>query len=201
MMVDVDDDNVGKVKLIKLRFYSCFSGFFFPGGKNQTKSKENDLESTLQCYKKNHPSIDLYLSETTKTIRSLQNALACGQLATEEALSKAESLSQSFSAIPDEPRDAIAVDFLIDVAVPKLLTEVIRSLYQKYPNVFSSDRQVGQANLAGIFYESGFTILIEMRYGVRDAVKIARFLMCGKPCNCYSTREFVVLTDPFCRKS
>ena len=33
-----------------------------------------------------------------------------------------------------------------------------------------------------------------MGYGVRDAVKIPRFLMCGKPCNCYSTREFVVLT-------
>ena len=33
-----------------------------------------------------------------------------------------------------------------------------------------------------------------MGYGVRDAVKIPRFLMCGKPCYCYSTREFVVLT-------
>ena len=33
-----------------------------------------------------------------------------------------------------------------------------------------------------------------MGYGVRDAVKVPRFLMCGKPCNCYSTREFVVLT-------
>ncbi|XP_067030956.1 uncharacterized protein [Acropora muricata] len=106
-------------------------------GKNQTKSKENDLESTLQSYEKNHPSVYLYLSETAKIIQSLQNALACGQLATEGALSKAESLSQ----LPEEPSGTIAVDFLVDVAIPELLTEVIRSLYQKYPNVFSSERQ------------------------------------------------------------
>ena len=149
MIVDIDDDNVGKLKTIKLRFYSCFCRFCFSEGKNQTKSKENDLESTLQSYEKNHPSVYLYLSETAKIIQSLQNALACGQLATEGALSKAESLSQ----LPEEPSGTIAVDFLVDVAIPELLTEVIRSLYQQYPNVFSSERQVGQANLAEVFYE------------------------------------------------
>ena len=153
MMVDADEHNVGKVKTIKLRFDSCFCRFFFLDGKNQTKSKENDLESTLQSYKKNHQSFYPYLSETTKIIRTLQNSLACGQLATEGVSSTAETLSQISSAIPDESRGAIVVDFLVDVAVPKLLTEVIRSLYQKYPNIFSSERQVGHTNLAEIFYE------------------------------------------------
>ena len=124
------------------------SFFFFPDGKNQTKSNENDLENTLQSYEKNHPSVYLYLSETAKIIRSLQNSLACSQLATEGVSSKADTLNQISSAIPDEARGAIVVDFLVDVAVPELLTEIIRSLYQKYPNVFSSERQVGQANLA-----------------------------------------------------
>ncbi|XP_015753413.1 PREDICTED: uncharacterized protein LOC107333164 isoform X2 [Acropora digitifera] len=110
-------------------------------GKNQTNSNENDLESTLQSYEKNHPSVYLYLSETAKIIRSLQNSLACGQLATEGVSSKADTLNQISSVIPDEARGAIVVDFLVDVAVPELLTEVIRSLYQKYPNVFSSERQ------------------------------------------------------------
>ena len=130
-----------------------FLSFFFSDGKNQTKSNENDLESTLQSYEKNHPSVYLYLSETAKIIRSLQNSLACGQLATEGVSSKADILNQISSAITDEVRGAIVVDFLVDVAVSELLTEVIRSLYQKYPYVFSSERQVGKANLAEIFYE------------------------------------------------
>ena len=145
-----------------------FLSFFFPGGKNQTKSKEDELESTLQSYKKNHPSVHFFLSKTAKIIQSLRNSLACGQLATEGAFSKGESLFQIFSAIPNEPSAAIVVDFLVDVTVPKLLTEVIRSLFQKYPNVLSPEGQVG----------------------VRDAIKIPRFLMCGKPC--CSIREFDV---------
>ncbi|XP_074615176.1 uncharacterized protein LOC141874718 isoform X1 [Acropora palmata] len=112
-------------------------------GKNQTKSKEDDLKGTLQSYKKNHRSVYLYLSETEKLIRSLRNFLACGQLATEGAFWKADSLVAIFRKVPDETSGAVVVDFLVDVDVPKLLTEVLRSLHQKYPNVFSSE---GQAN-------------------------------------------------------
>ena len=153
MMVDIDDHDVDrdKVKTIKLRFYSCFVVFLLVG-ENQTKSKEDDLESTLQSYTKNHPRVDFYLSETVKIIRSLRNLLACGQLATEEALRGADFF-RKISGLHKERRGAIVADFLVDVDVPKLLTEVLRSLYQKYPNVFSSEEQVGQTNLAEIFYE------------------------------------------------
>jgi len=126
---------------------------FLPVGKNQTKSKEDDLKGTLQSYKKNHRSVYLYLSETEKLIRSLRNFLACGQLATEGAFWKADSLVASFKKVPDETSGAVVVDFLVDVDVPKLLTEVLRSLHQKYPNFFSSEGQVSQKNLPEIFYE------------------------------------------------
>lgn len=59
----------------------------------------------------------------------------------------------SFRKVPDETSGAVVMDFLVDVDVPKLLTEVLRSLHQKYPNVFSSEGQVSQKNLAEIFYE------------------------------------------------
>ena len=72
IMVDIDDHDVDKVKTIEWRFYSCFV-VFLSVGENQTKSKEDDLESTLQSYKKNHPRVDFYLSETAKTTRSLRN--------------------------------------------------------------------------------------------------------------------------------
>ncbi|KAK2565261.1 hypothetical protein P5673_011214 [Acropora cervicornis] len=105
--------------------------------------KTEPLQRTLQSYKKNHRSVYLYLSETEKLIRSLRNFLACGQLATEGAFWKADSLVAIFRKVPDETSGAVVVDFLVDVDVPKLLTEVLRSLHQKYPNVFSSE---GQAN-------------------------------------------------------
>ena len=151
MMVDVDDDDVDKAKTIKLRFYSCFA-VFLPVAENQIKSKEDDLESNLRSYKKNHPSVYFYISETAKIIRSLGNFLACSQLATEEALREADSF-HIILKLYREPSGAIVADFLVDVGAPKLLTEVLRSLYQKYPNVFSSEEQVGQTNLAEIFYE------------------------------------------------
>lgn len=121
---------------------------FLPDGKNKTKSKEDDIESTLQSYKKNHPSVYPYLLQTAWLVRYLRNSLACGQLATEGAFSRADALYQIFSAIPDEPSGAIVVDFLVDVAVPKLLTDVLRSLDQKHPNISSSEEQVGQSEIS-----------------------------------------------------
>ena len=103
----------------------------------------------MLSYKKDHPTVYLYISETAKIIRSLRKFLACGQLATEGALREANSLSKISIKIHNEEN---AVDFLVDVDVPELLTEVLRSLYEKYPNVFSSEEQVGQTNLAEIFY-------------------------------------------------
>ena len=120
---------------------------FLPDGKNQTKSKEDDLGSTLESYKMNHPTVYPYLFETARLVRSLRNYLACGQLVTEGAFSNADALNQIFWAIPDEASGAIVVDFLVDVAVPKLLADVLRSLDQKHPNISSSEEQVGQTNL------------------------------------------------------
>ena len=181
--------------MVKLRFYSCFV-VFLPVGKNQTKSKEDDLKGTLQSYKKNHRSVYLYLSETEKLIRSLRNFLACGQLATEGAFWKADSLVASFRKVPDETSGAVVVDFLVDVDVPKLLTEVLRSLHQKYPDVFSSEGQVSQKNLPEIFYEEGFKILIEMGYGISDAHRIPRVFRSGKS----SIWEIYILTEQCCSK-
>lgn len=108
-------------------------------GENQTKSKEDDLESTLQSYKKNHPSVQVNLSKSAKIIRSLRNSLACDSLATEGVLVEAASLFD-ISRSHSEPSCAIVTDFLVDADVPELLVEVLRSLYQKYP-VFSSEEQ------------------------------------------------------------
>ena len=87
----------------------------------------------------NHSSVYLHVAETAEIIQSLRNFLACGQLATEEALREATSLSKMSLEIHDEEN---CVEFLVDVYVPQLLTEVLRSLYQKFP-VFSSEEQVG----------------------------------------------------------
>ena len=141
MIVDIDDHNIDKVKTIEWRFYSCFVVFLSVRG-NQTKSKEDDLESTLQSYNKNHARVNFYLSETAKNIRNLRNLLACGQLATEEALREAAFFG-NISALHRERRGAIVADFLVDVDGPKLLTEVLRSLYQKHPNIFSPEELVG----------------------------------------------------------
>ena len=137
VMVDCDDDDVDKVKTIEL----IFTVVVFLGiGKNQTKSKEDDLESTLQSCKKNHPCVYFYPSETAKIIQNLRNFLECGQLDTEEALGEANSLYQIYMIINNEPS---CVDFLVDADGPKLLTEVLRSLYKKHPNIFSPEEQVG----------------------------------------------------------
>ena len=110
-----------------------------PVGENLTKSDEDDLRNTLLFYKMNHSSVYLHIAETAEIIQSLRNFLACGQLATEEALREAASLSKMSLEIHDEEN---CVEFLVDVDVPQLLTEVLRSLYQKFP-VFSSEEQVG----------------------------------------------------------
>ena len=78
--------------------------------------------------------------------------LECDSLATEKARAEADSLL-NISKSHDEPGGDTVAAFLVDVDVPELLTEVLRSLYQKYPNVFSSEEQVGQTDLAEIFYE------------------------------------------------
>ena len=137
MMVDCDDNDVDKVKTIELRFYSSR---FSLNRKEPTKSKEDDLESTLQSNKRNQPSVYFYLSETAKLIQRLWNFSACGQLATEEALQEANSLRRISWEIHDKPS---CLDFLVDVDGPKLLTEVLRSLYQKHPNIFSPEELVG----------------------------------------------------------
>ena len=151
MMFDIDDHDVDEVKTIECRFYSCFV-VFLSVGENQTKSKEDDLESTLQSYTKNHPSVYSFLSETVKIIGRLRNFLACGQLATKGAFTEADSLL-TISESHREPRGAVVADFLVDVGVPKLLTEILQSLYQKHPNVSSFEQQVGQTNLVEIFYD------------------------------------------------
>ena len=94
---------------------------FLPAGKNQ--SEEDNL------------SVYSHISKATKIIQNLRDILARGQLATEEARTEAISLRR-FSV------KATCVEFLIHVDVPQLLTEVLRSLYQKVP-VFSSEEQVG----------------------------------------------------------
>ena len=103
----------------------------------------------MLSYKKDHPSVYLCISETAKIIRNLRKFLAYDQLATEGALREANSLGEISIKIHNEES---AVEFLVGVDVPKLLTDVLRSLYEEYPNVFSSEEQVGQTNLAEIFY-------------------------------------------------
>ena len=115
---------------------------FLPVGKNQ--SEEDNLSSMLQSYKEDHPSFYPHISETAKIIQSLRDRLARGQLATKGALTKADSLF-TISTLHRQPIGAIVADFLVDVDVPELLTEVLRSLYKKYPNLFSSVEQVGQS--------------------------------------------------------
>ena len=106
----------------------------------------------LRSYKEHHPSFYPHISETAKIIQSLRDLLARGQLATKGALTKADSLF-NISMLHRQPIGAIVTDFLVDVDVPELLTEVLRSFYQKYPNLFSSVEQVGQTNLAEVFFE------------------------------------------------
>ena len=149
MMVDIDDHDVDKVKTIEWRFYSCFV-VFLSVGENQTKSKADDLESTLQSYKKNPQGVYFCLLETAKLIQSLRKFLEGGQLDTEEALWEAHSLLRISMIIHSKPS---CLDFLVDVHGPKLLTEFLRSFYLKHPNIFSPVEQVGTTNLAEIFYE------------------------------------------------
>ena len=111
---------------------------FLPVGENH--SEEAELRSTLRFYKKNHPSVYPLIVKTAKIIRSLQNFLVCGQLGTEAALRGATSLSEMSFEIHDEEN---CVKFLVDVDVPQLLTDVLRSLYQNFFPLFSSEEQVG----------------------------------------------------------
>ena len=65
--------------------------------------------------------------------------MECGQLATEKAHMEAMALLFISGEMHDEEN---GVNFLVDIDVPELLTEVLRSLYQKFP-LFSSEEQVG----------------------------------------------------------
>ena len=69
-----------------------------------------------------------------KIIERLQNFLACDQLATKGACTEADSLFK-ISESHREPRGAVVADFLVDVGVPKLLTEILQSL-SKTPQRF-----------------------------------------------------------------
>lgn len=115
-------------------------------GNDQSKSKEDDLKNTLQLYKKNHRNVYIYLSETEKLIRSLRNFLASGNLASEAAFWKADSLVGVHVKLPDEQSTTLVLDFLVDVNVPDLLTEILRSLHHKNPNAFSPGTEESQTD-------------------------------------------------------
>lgn len=113
----------------------------FPTGGDQNKSKEDDLKTTLLSYKKKHRSVYVYLTESEKLIRSLRSLLASGQLATEGAFWKADALVAIYTKIPDQPSRTLVVNFLIDVNIPKLLTEIVRTLRGSYPEAFYPGKQ------------------------------------------------------------
>ena len=116
---------------ITLSFYSMFTA----GGKD--KSKEDKLKKTLQSYKKNHRSVYVYLSEAEKLIRSLRSLLMSGQLATEASVWKVDALVALSTKIPDQQSKTLVFNFFVDVDLPEILIEIVRTLRQKYPQGFS----------------------------------------------------------------
>lgn len=110
-------------------------------GGDQNKSKEDNLKTTLLSYKKKHRSVYVYLSESEKLIRSLRSLLVSGQLATEGAFWKADALVAVYTKIPDQPSRTLVVNFLIDVNIPELLTEIVRTLRGSYPEAFYPGKQ------------------------------------------------------------
>lgn len=94
----------------------------------------------LQTYKKNHRSVYVYLSESEKIIRSLRSYLDSGQLATEAAFWKADALAAVYTKIPDQSSWTIVGNFLVDVNLPELLTDIVRTLQRSHPEAFSLDR-------------------------------------------------------------
>lgn len=100
-------------------------------GSGKEKSKEGDLKKTLLSYKKNHRNVYVYLSESEKLIRGLRSHLASGQLASNEAFWKADGFVGLYGKIPDPASRHLLVNFLVDVDLPELLTEVIRILRRR----------------------------------------------------------------------
>lgn len=73
----------------------------------------------------------MYLSESEKLIRGLRSHLASGQLASNEAFWKADGFVGLYRKIPDPASRHLLVNFLVDVDLPELLTEVIRILRRR----------------------------------------------------------------------
>ena len=120
-------------------YYNLYCFVLATGGK-QSKPKEIDLKTMLQTYKKNHRSVYVYLSESEKIIRSLRSYLGSGQLATEAAFWKADALVAVYTKIPDQSSRTIVGNFLVDVNLPELLTDIIRTLQRSHPEAFSLER-------------------------------------------------------------
>ena len=120
-------------------YYNLYCFILATGG-NQSKPKEIDLKTMLQTYKKNHRSVYVYLSESEKIIRSLRSYLGSGQLATEAAFWKADALLSVYTKIPDQSSRTIVGNFLVDVNLPELLTDVVRALQRSHPEAFSLQR-------------------------------------------------------------
>lgn len=120
-------------------YYNLYCFVLATGG-NQSKPKKIDLKTMLQTYKKNHRSVYVYLSESEKIIRSLRSYLGSGQLATEAAFWKADALAAVYTKIPDQSSWTIVGNFLVDVNLPELLTDIVRTLQRSHPEAFSLDR-------------------------------------------------------------
>lgn len=73
----------------------------------------------------------MYLSESEKLIRGLRSHLASGQLASNESFWKADGFVGLYGKIPDPASRHLLVNFLVDVDLPELLTEVIRILRRR----------------------------------------------------------------------
>jgi len=112
---------------------------FTAGGKD--KSKEDELKKTLQAYKKNHRSVYVYLSEAEKLIRSLRSFLMSGQLATEASFWKADALVVLYTKIPEKQSRTLVLNFMVDVDLPETLTDIVRTLRQRYPQAFSEPQE------------------------------------------------------------
>lgn len=120
-------------------YYNLYCFILATGG-NQSKPKEIDLKTMLQTYKKNHRSVYVYLSESEKIIKSLRSYLGSGHLATEAAFWKADAFLSVYTKIPDQSSRTIVGNFLVDVNLPELLTDVVRTLQRSHPEAFSLQR-------------------------------------------------------------
>ncbi|XP_067056443.1 uncharacterized protein [Acropora muricata] len=130
-MLSLDEENKAIIKAnddkgeLKMLYNSSDEGIQHAASVGKNQSEEDDLSPYF------------HISKAAKIIHSLQNLLARGQLATEEARMKAISLR----IISDEAAcEATFVAYLVQFNAPRRLTKVLQSLYQNVP-VFSSEEQ------------------------------------------------------------